>query len=234
MITDSVPWREDLARASARLRSRLTQQRWSERTSYLVERDLLVGFYAIRRLIESDKTSIRVPRRRMPVRVLPLTGTEPHKLDRWSPWEHYDFDARSRGELDAQSLVHEFIHSFILMLSFDEDEHFTGVYVASDRTKKKRLYEVPLVAVIGLFEHVATEDLLFVAWQVGGASVRLSQHDFVEAGATAYEDESHTWVVEDPTFDDRQFATLADLTPAELSFITSVRQRMPHGSNFPL
>lgn len=100
----------------------------------------MVGFYAIRRLIESDKTSVRVPRRRVPVRVLPNTGTEPHKLDRWSPWEQDDYDARSRGELDAHSLVQEFFHSFILMLSFDESERLTGAYVASDRTKKSPVH----------------------------------------------------------------------------------------------
>lgn len=65
-----------------------------------------------------------------------------------------------------RSLLHEFIHSFILMLAFDEDDQFAGVYVASDRTKQRHLYEVPILPVIDLFEH-ATGGLEFASHGLG-------------------------------------------------------------------
>ena len=37
VITDSVPWKDGLIRVADRLGARAHQQRWTERTSYLVE-----------------------------------------------------------------------------------------------------------------------------------------------------------------------------------------------------
>src|SRR5690606_40318042 len=73
-----------------------------------------------RRLVEAEKTSSLLVSRRVAVKVLPLVGGVPHHLDRWSPWEHFDFQSTSRAEIDVVSLYHEFIHSFIFMRS---EEH---------------------------------------------------------------------------------------------------------------
>ena len=56
MISDSVPWREHLWKAAAALEKRASSVRWTDRTSFLVERDLMNGMFAIRRLIESAKS----------------------------------------------------------------------------------------------------------------------------------------------------------------------------------
>lgn len=57
MISDSVPWREHLWKAATALEKRAGSVRWTERTPFLVERDVLNGMFAIRRLIEAAKTS---------------------------------------------------------------------------------------------------------------------------------------------------------------------------------
>lgn len=55
MISDSVPWREQLWTSVNALEKRAASMRWTERTAYLVERDLLTGVFAVRRLIESAR-----------------------------------------------------------------------------------------------------------------------------------------------------------------------------------
>lgn len=196
MINDSVPWRAELARVAARLERRITQKRWSEKTSFLVERDLMVGMFTVRRLIEAEKTSSLLAQSRVHVRVCPLTGKEPSHWDRWSPWDHYDLDSRQRSELDVGTLLHEFVHSFVLRLDFEEDGRFTGIYVGSERTKKFRIYEVSIRELIDLFERVSREHLVWSAMQHHDGvrhSYRLSQHDLVDEGFAEYEDDQRYW-----------------------------------------
>ena len=55
MISDSFPWREELLRVAGRLEKRKAQRRWTERTMFLVERDIMISAYAIRKLKEANK-----------------------------------------------------------------------------------------------------------------------------------------------------------------------------------
>lgn len=107
-------------------------------------------------------------------------------IDRWSPWDFFDFESTRRVEIDVRSLVHEFIHSFVLMLHFDDEGKLSGIFVGSDRTKRKHLYEVCLQQIIALFDYVGRENVVFGTWLGGTTAVRLSQHDLVEIGAARY------------------------------------------------
>lgn len=219
MIDHSVPWREDLARSAARLRARLNQQRWQQRTFYLVEKDLMNGFFAIRRLIDSRKTSSRLRSKHVPVRVCPLTGKEPSVLDRWSPWDNFDLLSKQRSELDVGSLLNEFIDSFILMLSFSDGGNFLGVFVGSDRTKSRRLYEVSIGDIIDLFEYVAHEEVVIGSWRSDERAVQLSQHDLVEVGAARYPDATRTWFEIERSFPTDGFDRLSDLSADQLKYV---------------
>ena len=57
MIAESYYWKRDLLKVVARLRRRFTQTRWTRASYSAVEIDVMVGFYAIRKLIEGKKIS---------------------------------------------------------------------------------------------------------------------------------------------------------------------------------
>ena len=60
MIDDSIPWKESLLNIADALDGRRSQQRWSRRTNFLLERDIMTGAFAVRRLVESNKISDEV------------------------------------------------------------------------------------------------------------------------------------------------------------------------------
>lgn len=60
MISDPYPWREELLRVADRIEKRKAQRRWTERTMFLVERDIMVSVYAIRKLNEAKRISDRL------------------------------------------------------------------------------------------------------------------------------------------------------------------------------
>lgn len=94
VISDSVPWRGELLKTAEALERRASLKRWTTRTGFLVERDLMVGMFAIRLLVESAKTSSLLPSERVSFGMHPLAGSVPGIYDRWSYWEYYDMDSK--------------------------------------------------------------------------------------------------------------------------------------------
>ena len=191
MISDSVPWREHLWKAGAALEKRASSVRWTDRTSFLVERDLMNGMFAIRRLIESAKTSSNLPKERVSCGMHPLTGRVPKIYDRWSFWEHYDMESKQQTQLTVTEVVTIFIHSFVLDFYPTSEDGQAMIWVVSDRDRHKRLYSVTLERVIDLFRRVGSEDVIFSAGPFDESAVRLSQHDMVDAGFATYEPFPH-------------------------------------------
>ena len=93
MIGDSVPWKIELLRIAARLERRKTQKRWTQQTTFMVERDIMVAAFAIRRLTEAHKLSDDVTGREIVVIHYPLSGRVPDHMSYERIWQHYDLGA---------------------------------------------------------------------------------------------------------------------------------------------
>jgi len=192
MIADSVPWREQLRSIAIALRRRSHQKRWTERTYFLVERDLMFGAYAVRRLIESNKTSSRLAKRHISVKAYDLVGRIPMSLDRSDLAHFYDLDHGRRAELDVGALCNQLIHTFLFQM-WDEDDGSTTVAFASDRARSALLYSASLDRIAELFDYVGREEVVRMrgTMRVGLQTWdRVSNHDLVESGAARYVDES--------------------------------------------
>ena len=57
VITDSIPWKHELHKMATALERKARLRRWTERTGFLVERDVMLGAYAIRKLIDTPGKS---------------------------------------------------------------------------------------------------------------------------------------------------------------------------------
>ena len=77
MIDDSVPWKNELLRIAGRLERRRSQKRWTGKTSFLIERDIMVAAFAIRKLIEAHKLSDDVTSHQVAVMRHSLSGRIP-------------------------------------------------------------------------------------------------------------------------------------------------------------
>ena len=143
------PWQDQLVKIADRLEAKTKQKRWAERTHYLVERDFVVGAYAMRKLIETDEVSDELRQRRIPVRRFELSGRRPLAADDIA--DSYDFDDGRRRTLSVVELCHEILHSVVFAFCCGETEDlFDGVYVSSDRDKNEYVYLVLASDVIAL------------------------------------------------------------------------------------
>lgn len=197
MIGDSVPWREELQKSATRLLRWNTQRRWTHRTYFLAEKDVMMGAYAIRRLIDSGKTSSLLGARRYPVVQYPLVGRVPRGLDRFSPEEFYGLEKPIRAQIDIAHLCNQIIHSFVFQI-FLTDEGTTSVMLVSDRDRARRLHSISFETLAELFDYVAREDVLHrESTLLDGAEkiTIVSNHDLVESGRAVYEDDERVFIV---------------------------------------
>lgn len=209
MIGDSVPWREELLKSAARIRRWNTQKRWTSRTYFNAERDIMMGAYSIRRLIDSEKSSSRLSIRRVPTRRYPLIDRVPMLLDHFNPEQFYNLNEPMNSELAVGWLCNQVIHSFVFQI-YLEDDSTTSVVFTSDRDRGKHLHGISFTALADLFAYVGREDIVERSGtMIDGTQtvVNVSNHDAVESGRAVYFDDDRViiqWTPEElPAFEQR-------------------------------
>lgn len=163
MIDDSRPWRQQLWESAGRLEARSRVTDWEdEQVAFKIERDLLLGAFAIRRLAEAHKLPTALMNSTVGVEAFArVDGIQDHMN-----WHHldrfYDFADVSAQSLGVGQLCNQFIHSFVLMPEADDASGggMSAVLVASDRLRNEVLYRVETSTIVDLFRAVATEELV--------------------------------------------------------------------------
>lgn len=167
MISDAIPWKEELLRVARSIEQRTTQRRWTERTTFLVERNLMNAGYAIRRLNEARRISDNLAAQPIPVQMHMLTGGPIDIWNRGEYWEHFDMDNPQTVELSLTEFTNQLIHSWVWSLSSTESPPylFNGVFVASDWASKKHLYFFSASTLIELFHAVGDDHVVSSLYQ---------------------------------------------------------------------
>jgi hypothetical protein len=178
MISDSIPWKDELLHVAERLRTKKTQRRWSARSAYLLERDVMMAAYAVRKLIESRRVSDELSHMEWPVARLELTGDVPDVWNVHEPERSFDLAAPQPASLSTLEVCHQIIHSFV----FYPEWTWTGppsragelksINVASDRARHKQLYSIDLDVLVALFERVGDEEIVEIRVEANEAGER--------------------------------------------------------------
>ena len=92
MAIESQYWKEELARIAKSIRPVSKPKRWSERAVCTVERDVMIGFFITRRMIELHKVSSKISQRKFEVFSAPVTKNIT-KMNRYCLDENYDWNA---------------------------------------------------------------------------------------------------------------------------------------------
>jgi hypothetical protein len=75
MIWESSYWKEELFWHARRIRRLQTLKRWVERSTAALEKDLMIGFYSIRKMVEAHTVSDEIRDRSLSLQGYPWTGS---------------------------------------------------------------------------------------------------------------------------------------------------------------
>lgn len=153
---ESVYWKEELKRIAQTLRPASRPRRWSERAANIVERDISVGFFIVRKLIELYKVSSRTASMQLNVFSTPsiknITRTNSHDLE-----ENYNWAIEKSGTLDVSYACNQCIHSYLMFVFRDKKRNLSDLIVASDYDRNKKVWRIPVSEILRLFD-VASKD----------------------------------------------------------------------------
>lgn len=173
MIFNSVPWKRELSANASRLEL-ASRQEWTEEAAFLVEQDIMIGCYAIRKLLESPgKISDEARGTSWPVSIFPLKDRAPDFWDAYDFFEYYDFEGSTSGSVGLEQLCNQVIHSRIFTTCVDEDSgNMNGILVTSDKGSSKQIYHADLDVVIRAFRAVSDDDVVHLVMKRKADGVR--------------------------------------------------------------
>jgi hypothetical protein len=164
LIWESSYWKQELLHIAERMRKRAGQRRWTDRSFFLLEKDVLSAFFGVRKLIEAKtKLPDAVAESRVGVLRFPSLEKNTTLRNRHRVNELFNFDRGTEESMALEKLCNQFIHSYVLEFSFDEDKNFEGILACSDRKRNRELYLLHVEELIRILEDVGTSDVTFQA-----------------------------------------------------------------------
>ena len=114
MIAESYYWRNELLkRAESLKKNKYFNRRWIDSQYGNLEKNVMIGFYIIRKLIESQKltnklVSTNLNGLKYPTSKNGITIFNNHRIE-----EFYDLENPQKAKFKLDFLINQFIHSFI-------------------------------------------------------------------------------------------------------------------------
>jgi len=182
MIYESYYWRKELLKLAAKIENRIPYKRaWTDSQNGNFEKEVMIGFYIIRKLKESFKLTNKIISTKITGYKYPNKGKLITLANNHRFMELYDFEQPQKNIFDLAFLINQIIHSYIFSPKFDvnkDDAHksieskvpmtldeaeniidlirieLTGILFCSNDNRNKFLFELGIKDVIGLFRKV--------------------------------------------------------------------------------
>ena len=157
LISDSVPWKQECLKTAQKLAKRYNQKNWTHRSSFALEKEVFLGLFALRKLIESNKVSDAVKNKTVELAMYPANDKPITLLNQHRFPELYDLYAGQHESIDYWTICNQFIHSSIFAPFVPTGSSLVGFFIASDYTKKKKLYYIQLKILVEMLESVGQD-----------------------------------------------------------------------------
>jgi hypothetical protein len=188
MIYESQYWKKELKRINLKIQKRLdTNNFWTETQYGTFEKEIMIGFYIIRKLVEAKKLTTKIIS--TPIEGLKyanngknITLMNFHRYD-----EFFKLDKPIKHNFDLAFICNQIIHSYIFSPNFsapnksildklnqkielNEDDYddlsesnfLISIYFSSDFDRNKYLYEIEIKKIIQLFTDIANCDVGYI------------------------------------------------------------------------
>jgi hypothetical protein len=158
MISNSSYWKDDLLKNAHGLRKRAKQKRWADASFVRVEQAIMLGFYSIRKLVESKLLSDTIASQTIELTAYSWKGKAITRVNSLGFDKLYDLDNGVTVTKDLLFVCHQMVHSYIFLTPLNENGSLDGVIFSSDRERHTALYFLDINRIITLFEFIGNDD----------------------------------------------------------------------------
>ncbi|MEF7438292.1 hypothetical protein V4V36_13500 [Paenibacillus lautus] len=143
MIWESSYWKEDLLKLSDKINKVYLSTAYDDDMLVEFEKDIMIVMYSVRKLVEAKKLSHDTEQIQLKVKSFKnrkdVTRFNWHRIQ-----ELYDLDTPSNESMKASYLYNQIIHSYIFLVSLNDEEIVEGFYFTSDRIRNQKLFFIEL------------------------------------------------------------------------------------------
>ena len=162
MIWDSSPWKDELVRSAEKLSRVEQQKRLTQRALLLVEREIAIGCYVIRKLVEAHKVSDST--KELACKAQYFRNRKPAYNFNWHRLEElYDMERGTEGVITLVSMCNQVIHSYVFLMG-EIEKGERGIFVASDLDRNKKVTFIRLIEIIKIFRTVGQDYPSKIHW----------------------------------------------------------------------
>ena len=157
MIWESSNWEEPLLDMAARLEELMIAENISEAQRVQIEKDIFIGFYSIRKLIEAKtKLTDKASKKEITMHWYPNI-----KKANCMNWHHigilYDFSRVNQETRKIRFVSNLIIHSYVFTIYENENGGLAGIFFNSEKYKNEKLYELNIDDIIDIFNQVGRD-----------------------------------------------------------------------------
>jgi hypothetical protein len=160
VIWESQYWKKPLIEMAGRFEA-AGKAGWkpTEPAMVQIERDLFIGCYSIRKLLDAPlKLTDACRASKVNLRAHLTSGSSVILLYRDDINKHYNLEKGSIEQRDLEFFCSRIIHSFTFVVGQDEvDESLCGFYFGSDKDRGKKLYYVEADEVVRIFRLIGED-----------------------------------------------------------------------------
>ncbi len=156
-MIESCYWKEELRRIAASIRRVAQPPRWSERALCIVERDLMIGFFLLRRLIELNRVSSAITNRHLRIFCYKTRGKSVTKMNGHRIWELYDMENEVACTKKPLYVSNQFVHAYTSFVARDESRNWSDVILVSDFDRNDCIWRVPVSVIESLFREASVD-----------------------------------------------------------------------------
>lgn len=155
MINESKYWKDDLLKLASKIELKTIQKRWGERNFYILEKDIFIGFYCIRKLIESSKISDSLRSKCYEVLEFPYKG-KPDSMINYFNENEYDMSKGDASQITIAQICNQFIHSHHFLPFLPNGKNLAGLFFCSDYKRKSCIYLITLFDIADIFRAIGS------------------------------------------------------------------------------
>jgi len=155
MIGESCYWKDPLLESAVLFKS-YSKKEIEESDLVQIEREVFLGFYSIRKLMDTSKISDKIKQWQLSLVWHPNKGevdtVHCHNLE-----DLFDLDKKQQTTKSLRFICNQIIHSFIFKICLSDDGYFEGIFFSSDTEKNLRLFFITTASLVEIFEIVGND-----------------------------------------------------------------------------
>ncbi len=156
MITESSYWKKPLLESALRFKEYSESNFFEEEKSVQIEKDIFIGFYSIRKLMDTVKIKDSTKEMKFQIQWSPnikqVDYINNHFIDKLYNLKQINQETRT-----LKFICDQIVHSYIFMPAENEKSQLIGFFFTSDREKNKKIFYISIQDVINIFNYVGND-----------------------------------------------------------------------------